>query len=233
MRRAATWRPKHDGTESVDVARLISPFRYDVVVRAQLFDAVAARPDGQSMDEFVSSVAEHPYAVWFREVELRRFFPWVLNDPRDVADAYAARVERAVRTFESFQQRGFDPRQPIMLRRLARPTVSDSGVLVPRVLHLGDGGHRLALLHRSGGLLEPSMHRIDPRPSKVIDNTAILAPALRLPEREYAAFLSLGFLDASVDSLDALWAGVEHTCPDRLAELEALVKAQWLDVAER
>ena len=71
VRRAATWRPKHDGTESVDVARLISPFRYDVVVRAQLFDAVAARPDGQSMDEFVSSVAEHPYAVWFREVELR------------------------------------------------------------------------------------------------------------------------------------------------------------------
>ena len=47
------------------------------------------------------------------------------------------------------------------------------------------------------------------------------------------AFLSLGFLDAAVDSLDALWSGVEHTCPDRLAELEALVKAQWLDVAER
>ena len=77
------------------------------------------------------------------------------------------------------------------------------------------------------------MHRIDPRPSRVIDNTAILAPALRLREQEYAAFLSLGFLDAAVESLDALWSGVEHTCPERLAELEALVKAQWLDVAER
>lgn len=229
VRRAATWRPKQDGTESLDVGRLISPFRYDVVVRAQLFDAVADRPEGGSIEDFVASVAGHPYAVWFREVELRRFFPWMLDDRREVAAAYAARVARAVATFESFQRRGFDTGKPIMLRCLAHPTTSDSGVLVRRALHLGDGGHRLALLYRSGSRLEPSMHRIDPRPSKVIDNTAILAPALGLREEDYAAFLSLGFLDARASSLDALWVAVEQSCPDRLGELEALVAAQWLD----
>ena len=175
------------------------------------------------MDEFVSAVAEQPYAVWFREVELCRFFPWVLNDPGTSPTHSPIRVARAVRTSESLQQHGFDPRQPIMLRRLARPTVSDSGVLVPRVLHLGDGGHRLALVHRSGGLLEPSMHRIDPRPSKVIDNTAILAPRTSVcSEQEYAAFLSLGFLDAACRTR---WtrSGRESSthCPDRLAELES------------
>lgn len=233
VRRAATWRPKQDGTESLDVGRLISPFRYDVVVRAQLFDAVADRPEGGSIEDFVASVAEHPYAVWFREVELRRFFPWMLNDPRQVAEAYAARVARAVTTFESFEQRGFDTGRPIMLRCLARPTASDSGVLVPRVLHLGDGGHRLALLYRSGSRLEPSMHRIDPRPNRVIDNTAILVPALGLGEHDYAAFLSLGFLEEVATSLDGLWTGVERRCPERLGELEALVAAQWRDRVQR
>jgi hypothetical protein len=232
VRRAATWRPKHDGTESLDVGRLISPFRYDVVVRAQLFDAVADRRDGQPIDDFVASVADHPYAVWFREVELRRFFPWV-REPRAVAQAYADRVERAVRTFTSFQQRGFDAGQPIILRRLARPRASDSGVLLSKLLHLGDGGHRLALLYRTGSPLEPSMHRVDPRPNRVIDNTAILTSALRLPEAEYAAFLSLAFLDQPVGSLDELWSGVENACPQRLAELEALITAQWLGRAQR
>ncbi|WP_374968282.1 hypothetical protein [Terrabacter sp. BE26] len=229
VRRAATWRPKYDGTESLDVGRLISPFRYDVVVRAQLFDAVATRPQGQPVDDFVASVAHHPYAVWFRDVELRRFFPWVLEDPHEVAAAYAARVRRAIGTFESFRERGFDAGEPIMLRRLARPAASDSGVLLPRVLHLGDGGHRLALLHRTGARLEPWMHRVDPRPSRVIDNTAVLAPALRLSEGEYASFLALSFLDEPVDSLDALASGVGQACPQRLAELEALVSAQWRD----
>ena len=211
------------------MGRLISPFRYDVVVRAQLFDAVAARPQGQPVDDFVASVAHHPYAVWFREVELRRFFPWVLENPREVAEAYAARVRRAIGTFESFRARGFDSGQPVMLRRLDRPVASDSGVLLPRVLHLGDGGHRLALLHRSGARLEPWMHRVDPRPNRVIDNTAILAPALGLSEQEYSSFLALSFLDEPVDSLDALVVGVEQACPRRLAELEALVSAQWRD----
>lgn len=233
VRRVLTWRPKHEGTETLDVGRLISPFRYDVVVRAQLFDAVAQRPDGQSIDEFVRSVADHPYGVWFREVELRRFFPWMLHDSSAVMAAYTARVSRAVNTFESFQERGFDPSQPIMLRRLSRPTASDSGVLVPRVLHLGDGGHRLALLYRSGSALEPWMYRIDTRPNKVIDNTAILVTGLGLGESAYAAFLSLSFVGGACESLPALRAEVARACPKRLAELDALTTAQWRKVASR
>jgi hypothetical protein len=224
-RRAATWRPKRAGDQTIDIAALVSPFRYDVVVRASLFDAIAARPAGARDDGFVDTLLEHPYAVWFREVELRRFFPWVLADEAAVVAAYRNRVQRAVRTFESFESRGYDPEQPIIVRVARRPRPSDSGVLAAKVRHLGDGGHRLALLLRTTGRLEPHMYRLDPRPAPVIDNTAILVPALGVGERDYARFLSRAFFAEPVDAVDSLRDRVGSECPDRRDELEALVRA--------
>ena len=208
---------------------LISPFRYDVIVRAQFFDTIAeARPDAASMADFVDEATRHPYATWFREVELRRFYPWVLRDEAHVARAFARRVEKAVRTYESYSAVGFDTRWPITLRTLQVPTPSDSGVDTHRTLHLGDGGHRLALLLRSGRDLEPAMFRVDTRPARVIDNTAILAASLPLTEAEWAGFVSLSFALQPVTSYAALRCAVADSRPDRLSELESLASAHHL-----
>lgn len=229
VRRALTWRPKLPGQETVSIERLISPFRYDVVVRARFFDTIAeSRPDAASMAEFVAEAASHPYAVWFREVELRRFYPWVLRDEAHAATAFARRVERAVRTYDSYLEIGFDTEQPVTLRTLQVPTLSDSGVEVVRPLHLGDGGHRLALLWRSGRELEPAMYRVDTRPTVVIDNTAILAASLPLAEADWARFVSSSFVDEPVTSYAALRDAVQECRPERLSELESLAAAHHL-----
>lgn len=225
VRRIVTWRPKRAGDEAIDIAEMVSPFRYDVVVRASLFDAIAARPAATRDEEFVDSLLSHPYAVWFREVELRRFFPWVLADEAGVVAAYRNRVQRAIATFESFEARGYDSGRPIIVRVAKRPRPSDSGVAAAKVRHLGDGGHRLALLLRTTGRLEPHMYRLDPRPAPVIDNTAILVPALGVGEGDYARFLSRAFLPEPVDTLDELRGRVASACTDRRDELEALVRA--------
>lgn len=225
VRRVVTWRPKRGGDEPLDIGALVSPFRYDVLVRASLFDAIAARAAGSSTEAFLDSVATHPYAVWFREVELRRFYPWVLSDETAVVAAYRDRVLRAVRTFESFHSRGYDASTPIMVRTFKQPRRSDSGVVAANTRHLADGGHRLALLLRTTGTLEPHMYRLDPRPAPVIDNTAILVPALAVGEPEYARFLSRAFVDEAVDGLNELRESVAIQCPHRAGELEALVRA--------
>ncbi len=233
VRRVVTWRPKRDGDQPLDIAALVSPFRYDVVVRAGLFDAIEARAAGSSTEDFLESVAEHPYAVWFRQVELRRFYPWVLSDETAVVAAYRDRVLRAVRTYESFRSRGYDSSRPIIVRTATAARRSDSGVLAAKTRHLGDGGHRLALLLRTSGVLEPHMYRLDPRPAPVIDNTAILAPALGLDEAAYTRFVSRAFLAEAVEDLDELRDLVVAQCPERASELAALLRAHKTGAGRR
>lgn len=226
VRRAATWRPKHDGDAPLDVAELIRPFRYDVLVRASLFDVIdAERPAPGDVDDLALGLLDHPYAVWYREVELQRFFPWVLRDEDLVRSTFVRRVGQAVSTFTSMEETGFDTTRPVTLRRVRLPRLSDSGVPVTQVLHVGDGGHRLALLLRSGRALGPGMYRVDPRPSTVIDNTAVLAPALGLSETTWVDFVAPHFVGAPVGTLDDLQRAVAMECPDRAPELTALAAA--------
>ena len=224
-----TWRPKHDGDATLDIADLIRPFRYDVVVRGQLFDTIDhQRPLVGEGAEFADAHGDHPYAVWFREVELARFFPWVLGDQERVRAAYAERVTRAIRTFDSVERHGFDTGRPVTLRRVRLPGVSESGVPVSNMLHVGDGGHRLALLMRAGLSLAPSMYRVDTRASAVIDNTAVLARGLGLREDEWVGFVAPHFVRTDVTTLDDLRRDVELQCPTRVGELAALVTAHDL-----
>lgn len=228
-RRTLTWRPKRAGDATLDIADLVRPFRYDILVRMQLFDLIdTLRPSAADVPELAVSLAEHPYAVWFREVELARFFPWVLDDPAAVDGAFRERVGRAVRTFDSVERNGFDVGRPVTLRLVRPPATSESGVPVSHSVQVGDGGHRLALLHRAGLSLAPSMYRIDPRPSKIIDNTAILAPALRLTEAQWVEFVAPDFVRGPVSSLGELHQAVALECPGRATELAALAEAHHL-----
>ncbi len=225
-RRAVTWRPKHRGDTTLDIASLIRPFRYNVVVRASIFDVIdAERPSDLEVLEFAASLVDHPYAVWFREVELRRFFPWVLSDDELVQRSFTRRVGQAVRTFSSVEQGGFDTGHPVTLRRVRLPRTSDKGVPVNDVLHVGDGGHRLALLLRAGLPLSPGMYRVDPRKAAVIDNTALLRPVLGLSEQQWVDFIGPHFVSTPVTSLEDLERAVADDCPARAAELSALASA--------
>lgn len=226
VRRATTWRPKHDGDATLDVSDLIRPYRYDVLVRVALFDEIERhRPTAEQLPEFAVALREHPYAVWFREVELRRFYPWVLRDEAQARERFVRRVGRAVSTFDSVRHHGFDADRPLTLRRVRLPARTDSGLPVAHMLHVGDGGHRLALLLRSGVALAPSMYRVDPRPHQVIDNTALLAPALDLTEEDWARFVGPHFVRTPVSTADDLLQAVATECPMRMQEVQQLARA--------
>lgn len=224
-RRLITWRPKVRGTADVDVWHLISPLRYDILVRAQFFSFLSSRPTGESENCLVEASMSEPYHVWFRHVAMRRFRPWVLRDEDLLRQQFGERVLSARALWRSFDVHGFDRRRPVTLRASREGDRTDSGVTVGRRLHIGDGGHRLALLLGAGQGLAAGYYLVDPRPAVTIDNTAVLVRLLEIPEREYVRFLSRGYLDDEHEDLGSLRADVAAREPRLLTELDAVVRA--------
>lgn len=222
LRRAVTWRPTHAGSEAVDIAGLIAPLRFDVLVRAGFLDWLEPRLD---TDPAVTAreASEHPYAVWFRHVEVARFRPHLAADEAALAIAYADRVGRTAVLLRSYLSRGFDAGRPVTLRQTSRAKKADSGLLVEKTLHVGDGGHRLALLLRDGRTLEPDMYVVDPRPMPVIDNTSVLVRHLRTTAAEYAAFLAPWYAPGGAQTLEELESAVSEHSPEKVVELRTVM----------
>jgi hypothetical protein len=224
LRRAVTWQPKRLGDAPIQVAHLISPFRYDVLVRALFFDFLEERPVDEPAGSLVEAAWQEPYAVWFREVAMHRFRPWVLTDPQELERTFRDRVVSARALLQSYRGKGFDPASPVTLRLTTGVSVSDSGARTSRTVHVGDGGHRLALLLHDGAELAPWMYRLDPRPMPLIDNTAVLVPALGLTEDAYTRFLAAGYTGRECSSLDQLHEVVEgEGQPGLLEELHGIL----------
>lgn len=224
-RRAATWRPKSAGDRALDILALASPLRYDIVVRGEFFAWLGDHSTDRSDPELIEGARALPYRVWFTEVAMARFRPWVLRDPATLEEQFAERVRTARRLAESMAERGFDLDSPVTLRLTKGEMVADSGAHTSASLHVGDGGHRLALLLASGGVLEPYMYRVDPRPMPLLDNTAILARSLGLTDAAYARFVSRGFLPEPAADILSMRRAVARTAPERLPELDSVLLA--------
>jgi hypothetical protein len=233
VRRAATWRPKTRPEQPIDIARLVSPLRYDVLVRAQFFDLVGEIGEDayEDLDLVLEAAQGSPYHVWWEQVAIPRFFPWVGKDPAQLAASFRERVGDSVRLHRSFRARGFDPAHPIVLRGTKTALASDTGLEIQARLHVGDGGHRTALLLSAGLLLEPAMCLVDWRPRPyLIDNTAILVPALGIGRADYVRFLAAGYDAAPTGDLDELLADLFGRDPVAAAEVAA-VAARHLGVS--
>ena len=240
-RRVLTWRPKVAGVEPVNIKSLISPLRYDVVVRADFFRFLEARlsEGAQRPEEVASAARAHPYFVWFQRVAMARFRPWVLADEDLLHQQFTERVGTSMNLWSSFRQKGFDLQHPVTLRSAPGAKAADSGAVVDRRLHVGDGGHRLALLLASGAEdLEPEMYRVDPRPlGELIDNTAVLLRAIPLTVNDYVSFIAHGYASpdacASLDlsCMDGLLDHVRRHEPGMLGELERLLEVHRVQSA--
>jgi hypothetical protein len=225
LRRALTWQPKRRGDTPIRVAELISPLRYDVLVRAQFFEFLSGRPAGEPAAQVVTAAWDEPYAVWFREVAMARFRPWVLSDPEALRASYAERVIASRELLQSFTTNGFDARTPVTLRVSAGVQTTETGARVSRTLHVGDGGHRLALLLLSGSDLLPEMYRLDPRPMPLIDNTALLLGPLAVSDADYCAFLQAGYTRRSCPDVQSLLTVVDDEDAVAGAELRSVLEA--------
>jgi len=223
VRRAATWRPKRPGAEQLDVSQLISPLRYDVRVRADFFDFLAENEGHLGQHELSARAWESSYGEWFRSVAMPRFRPWVLKDETLTRASFDERVASAQALRASFLARGFDQGTPVTLRRGRVDALTETGIRTSRPLHVGDGGHRLALLLHAGLDLMPHMYRVDPRDVAPIDNTAVLLSQLTVPMSEYVRFLGHGYTEVTCTDLAQLRSTVAQTRPDLVTELDSVV----------
>jgi len=221
------------GERAVELTELISPLRYDILVRARFLQLLGERLDlvERDLDLIVRQALGGPYHTWFTAIALPRYRPRDAADERRRLTAFRERVRRSAELLASFRARGFDQRFPVLLRTSAPGSLTATGKAVPRPLYAGDGCHRLALLLAAGHRrLEPAWYRVRRDPlAAPIDNTHPLLGPLRIGTAEYHRFLSLGYAgggssaDAPADR-QALLRSVAVQRPDRLAELEQVLE---------
>ncbi len=215
------------GTEPVGIDDLISPLRYDVLVRERFLDRIASASGPADIDAAIASPEGHDYRSWFERIVVPRFHPRLAGDPAAVAGAFAERVRRSADLCESFAAAGYDPAQPLLLRSGRRIASTATGKRMERRLFVGDGCHRLALLRRNGATeLEPDAYRVEIAPTLTpLDNTAELIPLLGLRPRSYFRFLALAYAPgADCDTEEQLRRHVVAERPDRLRELEGVLR---------
>jgi hypothetical protein len=215
------------GVEPLVIDELISPLRYDVLVRSQFFEHLAAdRPlFDAAPEQFVAAVRETDYHRWFRTVAVHAI--GIADESDDVIEeAFHRRVLRSVALADSVAARGFVPKPPLTIRASDGEQTASGKRMGPRHYPL-DGCHRLALLRAMGRRhLEPGEYRVTSASSGLLDNTARLIPALAIGEAEYERFVASGYLDGwSGGGLDELRAAIASRRPEQADEVASVIAA--------
>ena len=225
-RRLAERRTHRLGQEELSIERLISPLRYDVIVRERYIDFLAENLDlyHADFDSYMASAQTHDYFAWFRSVAFLHRFGAPPRDERQVLQAYTDRVRRTTRLYLAYQRDGFDARFPVSVRETTAAEETSSGKLLAPRFYPIDGCHRLALLHMSGWKSLPfEFYRIAPTTKSPPDNTHTLLSNMKVTPREYYEFLSRGYTDKIFYERGALLAHVREENPERLAEVESII----------
>lgn len=211
----------------VRIGEIVSPLRYDVVVRARHLAFYAARRDlfATDFEAYQALAREQAYFVWFARVAAPRWWPWVFDDPLLFESAWRDRLRASAALHDSFQAHGFDLAHPIELHAGRRVRQTASGKRTTRRLFAGDGNHRLSLLMAAGqDLLQPSQYRVKRYLSIVpADTTGFLLRETGAGWSEYRSFLELGYPAAR---LEVSGGRVRVEAPDTAvaAEVKALVE---------
>ena len=210
--------------EPIHIDSLISPLRYDVIVRKEYFQFFREhrRTFEQNNSEFFRMARETSYYRWFRDIVWERSAPELLDDDDALEAAFRKRLRSCAALHDSYHQRGFDAKQPIKLRagRVTLPT--ESGKRVMRGVYTGGGCHRIALLILDGVRELPAEWvRVTVFDTySPLDNTFRLISSLRMSPSTYYRFVSLGYAERPFETREELRAHVERTAPARLAELD-------------
>jgi hypothetical protein len=218
------------GREAVPIDHLVSPLRYDIVVRQRYLELLRDRRAlaENDFEAFIELSREQPYFTWFTQVVVPSGnHPEMVDDPERLNAAFERRVRRSIALHDAFESTGYDRRRPIILRTGTEIAPTSTGKRLAQRIHAGDGCHRLAWLRMTGAdALEPGMYRV--HVSRVFtprDETAHLIGALGISRHDYVSFISLAYAGQELTSEEALLDHVRSTDPDRLPELEEVIAA--------
>lgn len=211
----------------VRIGEIVSPLRYDVMIRVRHFELHAQRRNlfASDFDAYEQLVRKEPYFVWFKRARVPSWWPWLLEDPAAFERAWRERLRLSAALYESFAVHGFDPVSPIELHAGYRVRETPTGKRVTRGLFAGDGNHRLALLIAAGhDDLRPSQCRVKRYLSLVpTDSTGFLLRETGAGWSEYRSFIELGYPGARLSMSGGL-PRVDAADPAVRAEVRALVE---------
>ena len=210
------------GTVDIILDELVSPLRYDVIVRQQFFAFLDANVD--LLEEFGDLVLEakaEPYYVWYRDIVIGPRTK--LLKGRTLDEGFADQVERVLAVRARFNPAD-ESWGDLLLRELPAGTRTNTGKVVgPRFVPV-DGCHRIALLRQHGRKTLPAgSYRLVGDKGSARDNTAVLISKLRLTEDQYLDYLAMGFGEDAPSSFAELVAGVAKRHPERSGELESVI----------
>lgn len=211
----------------LSIDELISPLRYDILVRRDFLLFIREQRDlfGRDLDAFLDAAEEHAYYDWFKHVLCGRRRPDLLDDPKELRAAFTRRATAAEALLTSVERQGMDPAYPILLKTGFVVLRSTSGCRVSLPCYLGDGCHRLALMILDGWKeLPPEYYRVAYYPLyRPLDNTSRLRKHLGLYGERYIEFLSRGYADQVHVEQASLLRDVSEHRPERHGELAALI----------
>jgi hypothetical protein len=218
------------GREPMPIDHLVSPLRYDILVRERYLAVVRERRAlaESDFDAFMELSRQQPYFRWFSKVVIPHSnHPEIAADDERLNAAFEQRVRRSIVLTDAFESTGYDRRRPIILRTGEEIATTSTGKRLARRTYAGDGCHRLALLRLSGrDALQPDMYRLHVAPAFTPrDHTALCLRAMPIGRREYFSFLSLSYADRELHSEQALVDHVRSADPDRLPELRQVIAA--------
>ena len=215
------------GREPIPIDHLVSPLRYDIVVRERYFELLRERRAlaEEDFQAFLELSRQQPYFTWFTQIAIPGHRSEMVGDDGRIDAAFERRVRGCIELHDAFESTGYDRRRPIILRTGHQIAPTSTGKRLARRIYAGDGCHRLACLRVAGvDVLEPDMYRLHvaqvftPR-----DDTALLLRAMAISPRDYFTFLSLSYADRELYSEEALVDHVRSTAPDRLREIQEVI----------
>jgi hypothetical protein len=217
------------GVRAVTIASLVSPLRYDIVVRKNFLAELGARIDAPP-DEQVAWARGTDYWRWFRDARWLRASERFKAGFPDIDAAFRARVRAAAALRASFASRGFDPRNPIVLKSAERALPTSTGKRAETQLFAGGGCHRIALLWLSGAEeiradQYVSRHYPEWAPH---DNTHLLRELFVSREAEYARFIASAYTREPIETIEELLAWVRRQAPDRLENLTMILRVDGI-----
>ena len=189
------------GTEPVRIGDVVSPLRYDVMIRVRHFELHAERRElfASDFDAYERLVRAEPYFVWFRTRAGADVVAVAARRPgRRSSERGASGCALSAALFDSFEANGFDSAHPIELHAGRRVRETPTGKRISRAIYSGDGNHRLALLLAAGHeSLRPAEYRVKRYRSLVpTDSTGFLLRETGAGWSEYRSFLELGYPSA-------------------------------------
>lgn len=225
------WRLER-GQVPVPIRTLASPLRFDLEIRRDFLGTCAEHLErGGACDDVLTGLArDSAYWLWWTEVYCPRNAPQLVSDPIARGKAFGARVRASFELCRSLRERGFDSRQPIVLKAADRVLPTDTGKTVAGPFFAGDGCHRIGLLWLSGqDELAPGQYVVKRyRELSPLDNTFRLRAVFANDPRAYLRFIGSGYGIHEPLSGAELMARLRVTVPEREAEVESVLRVDGI-----